>query len=101
MIVGAMRPSETLAVHGKELQELVRRHGLSHPRVFGSALKGTDTDQSDLDLLVEPGESTGLLTLAAFKIAAEELLGLPVSVLTPDGLPSKFRSAVLKEARAL
>ena len=68
-------------------------------RVFGSVLRGTDTDQSDLDLLVDPAESTGLLTLAAFKIDAEKLLGVPVSVLNPNALPPKFRSEVLRQAR--
>jgi hypothetical protein len=31
-------------------------------------LDGADTDQSDLDLLVDPAESTGFVTLAGFKI---------------------------------
>jgi predicted nucleotidyltransferase len=96
-----MKPSEALAVHRAELRQLASRHGLSRARVFGSVLRGTDTDQSDLDLLVDPAESTGLLTLAAFKIEAEKLLGVPVSVLTPNALPPKFRSAVLREARPL
>jgi uncharacterized protein len=84
-----MKPSEALAVHRAELRQLASRHGLSRARQ-GSVLRGTDTDQSDLDLLVDPAESTGLLTLAAFKIEAEKLLGVPVSVLTPNALPPKF-----------
>ena len=95
-----MKPSEALATHRSELRQLVSRHGLSHPRVFGSVLSGTDTEQSDLDLLVDPAESTSLLTLAAFKIDAEKLLGVPVSVLTPNALPPKFRSAVLPPGAA-
>jgi predicted nucleotidyltransferase len=35
------------------------------------------------------------------KIDAEELLGVPVSVLTPNGLPPKFRSDVLQQAQPL
>jgi hypothetical protein len=35
------------------------------------------------------------------KIDAEELLGVPVSVLTPNGLPPKFRAEVLQHARPL
>ncbi len=41
------------------------------------------------------------MTLAALQIEAEALLGVPVSVLTPNALPPKFRSAVLGQARAL
>jgi len=37
----------------------------THPRVFGSVLTGTDDEDSDLDLLVDPTEHTSLLTLAS------------------------------------
>jgi uncharacterized protein len=59
-----MKPSEALAAHRDQLRELVSRHGLTCPRVFGSVLSGTDTDQSDLDLLVDATETTTLFTLA-------------------------------------
>ena len=96
-----MKPSEALAAHREELRKLAVRHGLSRPRVFGSVLHGADTDQSDLDLLVDPAETTGYFALAAFKREAETLLGVPVSVLTPGALPLKFRNAVLQQAEAL
>ena len=96
-----MKPSEALTAHRDELRWLVSRYGLARPRVFGSVLTGTDTDDSDLDLLVDPGRSTSLLTIAGLKIDAERLLGVPVSVLTPNGLPSKFRSEVLQQAQPL
>jgi predicted nucleotidyltransferase len=96
-----MKPYEALVTHRAELRQLVNRYGLSHPRVFGSVLSGTDTDDSDLDLLVDPAESTSLLTIAGLKIDAEKLLGVPVSVLTPNGLPPKFRTQVLQQARSL
>jgi predicted nucleotidyltransferase len=35
------------------------------------------------------------------KTDAGELLGVPVSVLTPNGLPPKFRNEVLQEAQPL
>jgi hypothetical protein len=41
------------------------------------------------------------LTLAGFKIEAEKLLGVPVSVLTPNGLPLKFRNNVLQHAQPI
>ncbi len=96
-----MKPSQALSAHRNELRHLVSRYGLSHLRVFGSVLNGNDTDDSDLDLLVEPGGATTLLTIAGLKIDAEELLGVPVSVLTPNGLPPKFRNDVLRQAQPL
>jgi uncharacterized protein len=96
-----MKPSEALAAHRAELRDLASRQGLKHPRIFGSVLTGNDDEESDLDLLVDPAETTSLLTLAAFKREAEALLGVPVSVLTPDALPLKFRSEVLRKAQPL
>jgi predicted nucleotidyltransferase len=96
-----MKPSQALAAHRAELRKLVTRHALSGARVFGSVLNGQDTDDSDLDLLVEPSEKTGLMSLAAFKIEAEKLLGVEVSVVTPNALPAKFRSEVMQKAQAL
>jgi uncharacterized protein len=96
-----MKPSEALTAHRDELRQLVSRYGLSRPRVFGSVLSGADTEESDLDLLVDPVRSTSLLTIAGLKIDAEKLLGVSVSVLTPNGLPPKFRNEVLQHAQPL
>jgi uncharacterized protein len=96
-----MKPSEALAAHRTELRQLASHYGLLHLRIFGSVSTGTDDEQSDLDLLVDPGENTSLLTLAAFKREVEALLGVPVSVLTSNALPPKFRGEVLQKAQPL
>lgn len=96
-----MRPSEALAVHRDELRQLVSSHGLLRARVFGSVLSGKDDDESDLDLLVDPAATTTLFMLARLQRAAQELLGVPVSVLTPEDLPEKFRGRVLERAEPL
>jgi predicted nucleotidyltransferase len=96
-----MKPSEALATHRAELLQLVGRHNFMRPRVFGSVLTGTDTEESDLDLLVDPGEKTTLFALARLEHQAEELLGVRVSVLTPKFLPMKFRDKVLQQAQPL
>ncbi len=96
-----MRPSEALEAHRSELRELVTRQGFTCPRIVGSVLTGADDEESDLDLLVDPAEKSRLFSLAAFGIDAEKLLGVPVSVLTPDGPPWKFRRRVLEQALSL
>src|SRR6266702_3409948 len=62
-----MKPSEALRAHRAELREIVTRHGALRPRVFGSAIRGGDTEESDLDLLVDPTPRTTLMTLAAIQ----------------------------------
>lgn len=96
-----MKPSEALDAHRAELRQLVSRHGLTRPRVYGSALTGGDTEDSDVDLLVDASEKTTLFTLVRLERAAQELLGVRVSVLTPGFLPEKFRDRVLATAEPL
>jgi len=93
-----MKPSEALDAHRAELRELVSRHGLTRPRVYGSVLSRTDTEASDLDLLVDATEKTTLFSLTRLERAAQELLGVRVSVLTSGFLPEKFRDRVLAQA---
>lgn len=81
-------PHEALAAHRRELIDLAGRYGLSNPRVFGSAARGTDRPGSDLDIVVTRSPGTGLLTVAAFGAAASELLGVEVDVVTDGGLPA-------------
>jgi predicted nucleotidyltransferase len=85
-------------MHRDVLRQIVGRHGVLRPRVFGSIVHGNDTEQSDLDLLVEPTPQTTLLGLAALQIEAERLLGVRVDVLTPNSLPARARDRILREA---
>jgi predicted nucleotidyltransferase len=74
------------------------RFGTLRPRVFGSVATGSDGENSDLDLLVDPTPGTTLLTLAALQNAAERLLGVRVDVQTPKSISARFRDRVLKQA---
>lgn len=96
-----MKPSEALAMHRAALRQLVARYGFLHPRVYGSVLTKTDTEESDLDLLVDSVRGTTLFTLVGLENDAERLTGVHVSVLTPGFLPSKFRDKVLLQAEPL
>jgi len=93
-----MRPSIALAQKRDLLREVVQRYRSANLRVFGSALRGDDTDGSDLDLLVDPLPGTTLFDLGGLQVELEDLLGVPVDLLTPGDLPTKFRDQVLAEA---
>lgn len=95
------RPSEAVAQHRLELLELIKSHGVTNPRVFGSVARGEDGPDSDLDLLVDRTPGTGLMTLAALDNRAEALLGVPVDIHTPESLKDHIRERVMKEAKPL
>jgi predicted nucleotidyltransferase len=96
-----MRPSEALNLHRDRIREIVLSHRVTDPRVFGSVLHGDDTEDSDLDILVEPTAETTLFDIGAIRFELKELLQLEVDVLTPRALPETFRSQVLAEADPL
>ena len=93
-----MHPSEALALHRMQIREIALRHSFSGVRVFGSALHGDDTADSDLDLLVDPTAQTTLMDIGAIRFEFKQLLGMNVDVLTPNGVPASFREQVLREA---
>jgi len=96
-----MRPSIALQIHRNAIREIALSHRVSNVRVFGSVLHGDDTEDSDLDLLVDPTSETTLMDIGAIRYELKELLGLAVDVLTPRALSGKFRDLVLQEAELL
>ena len=96
-----MRPSLALQAHRQAIREIALRHRVRNVRVFGSALHGNDTEDSDLDLLVEPTAETTLMDIAKIQVEVARLLHIGVDVLTPNALPDKFRAHVMAEAVAV
>jgi predicted nucleotidyltransferase len=96
-----MKPSRALQQRGSSIRDAARRFRTANPRVFGSVLHGTDTDGSDLDLLVDALPGATLFDLGGLQVELEALLGVPVDLVTPGDLSSKFREQVLAEARPI
>ncbi len=96
-----MKPSEALRANRVEIRRIVELHRAGNARVFGSVLRGEDTDASDVDILVDPTPQTTLFDIGAIRHELRKLLGVPVDVLTPNALPDTFRAAILAQARAI
>jgi len=93
-----VKPSIALESNREAVRDAAQRFRTTNLRVFGSALHGTDRENSDLDLLVDPLPGATLFDLGGLQTELEELLGVTVDLLTPGDLPPKFRSRVLAEA---
>ena len=94
-----MRPSLALQTHREAIREIALRHRvLMSVRVFGSVVHGDDTEESDLDLLVDPTSEATPMDIGAICCELKKLLGMPVDGLTSRALPDSFRDSVLKEA---
>jgi hypothetical protein len=81
------------------VRALVERYPTANPRVFGSVLHGTDTERSDLDLLVDALPGASLFELGGLQVELEKLLGVQVDLLTPEDISRRFRDEVLGEAK--
>ncbi len=80
---------------------ILRRHGATHPRVFGSVARNEDRPDSDIDLLVHLSPGTGLLAIARLQRDLEVAIGVPVDVVPDDSLKAGTRDHILAEAVAL
>ncbi len=94
-----MKPSEALQTHREAILRMVRNHAARNPRIFGSVLRGSDRESSDIDILVDALPGATLFDLGGLQVELEELLGVPVDLLTPNDLPEKFRQQIIDEAR--
>jgi uncharacterized protein len=76
---------------------IASRHHASRVRLFGSAARGEDRPDSDIDLLVDFDEDSSLFDLMRMSRELEGLLGRPVDVVSAGGLKTRDR-AILAES---
>jgi len=55
-----MKPSIAYQQHREAIRRIVECHRARNPRVFGSTLHGRDSEESDLDILIDTTEETSL-----------------------------------------
>ena len=96
-----MKPSAGLFDKKAIVRELIARSCATNPRIFGSVVRGDDTEGSDLDLLVDALPGTTLFDLGGLQDELEAALGMRVDVRTPGDLPERIRERVLEEAKPL
>lgn len=93
-----MKPSKALELNRKAIRETVGRYPMVNPRIFGSVAQGCDTDESDLDILVDALPGATLFDMGGLYEELVELLGVPVDLRTPLDISPKFRERVMSEA---
>jgi predicted nucleotidyltransferase len=96
-----MRPSEAVAAHRVRILDLAAASGAKNVRVFGSVVKGQDTESSDLDLLVDVAPGTSLLRIVALQLDLVDALGMKVDLCTEHELHPELKEKILAEARPL
>lgn len=92
---------ELLKTKREQILEICQKHGVYDLRVFGSLARGEESEQSDVDFLVEVGPVHSPWFPAGLVADLEDLLGVPVDVVTRDSLHWYIKDRVLEEARPL
>jgi hypothetical protein len=81
------------------LQGRLEALGVARLALFGSVVRGEAGPDSDVDVLVDIPEPSGLSQLADIRHVIEEAVGRPVDLGTVAALKPQVRASVLAEAR--
>jgi predicted nucleotidyltransferase len=87
--------------HRAELIEIAGQHGGENLRLFGSALRGDDTPDSDVDLLLDYRPGTTLFDIVRMKRRMEEVLGRRVELVSARAVHRYYKRQIFAEARPL
>ena len=93
-----IRIQELLKAKRNEILALTTKHGATKVRLIGSVARREETQESDIDFLVEMESGRSLIDHAALILDLEALLGRKVDIASDRGLRPRVRERVLKEA---
>ena len=84
----------------RAVEESAYRNAIRSVALFGSHVRGTARDDSDIDVLIDldPQATVGLFEFIEIQEQFSKALGGHVDLLTPQALSEYFRDEVLKEA---
>jgi uncharacterized protein len=85
----------------QHLPELRERYSVSYLGVFGSYVRGEQTKDSDLDVLVQFDKKPGLLKYIELENYLSDLLGVKVDLVMKSALKPNIGKRILNEVVAL
>lgn len=94
-------PAMILSEIEQKSAPIFRSYGVQRASVFGSAARGEERVDSDVDLLIRLGRPMGLISYSRFVGDLKEALARDVDVVTEDALNPHLKPAVLKDARVI
>ncbi|MBI3609903.1 MAG: nucleotidyltransferase family protein [Nitrospirae bacterium] len=81
----------------KEQRERIRGYGVKRLGLFGSSARGTATESSDIDFVVE-FDRKSFDAYMDLKLFLEEVLGYRVDLVIADVIKPRLRRIILEEA---
>ena len=85
----------------QQLPELRSNYGIEELGIFGSYVRGEQTKDSDLDVLVTFSRTPTLIGLSALKHHLEDTLDMKVDVVLRDSMKQYIAPYILREVQYL
>ncbi len=83
------------------LAELCRRNDVTRLRIFGSAARGEERPDSDVDLIVDFGSPKGFFEVIRLEDELGAFFGRPVDMVTQGGLSPFLQASILTSASVI
>ncbi len=80
-----------------DVREMYEKQGINYLGIFGSAARGEERKDSDVDLLVDFNRTKTFFDLADIQLYLEEVLGKRVDLVSRKGLKKQLRPYVEKD----
>lgn len=93
-----MSLQQKLQEHRNDILDLARARGAYNVRVFGSVARGEETENSDVDILVDLAPGRTIFDLGGLLHDLQNVLDCKVDIVTEKGLRQRIRQQVLAEA---
>jgi uncharacterized protein len=89
-----MKPSEALALHKDAILAVLAKYPVSNPMIYGSVLKGKDTEASDIDIMVDLDGRLTLFDLVEIEIELSKAAGVRVDLRTSADFSDRVRKYI-------
>jgi predicted nucleotidyltransferase len=89
--------AEVLELLGNDIPYLKKVFHVEKIGLFGSYARGEQTEQSDLDLMIDFEKTPDFLELADLEEHLSNLVGFKVEIVTPGGLKDRIKPQILKD----
>ena len=86
-----------LMINKSKIVKILRKHSVKRAGLFGSFARGEESEESDIDIVVEFEGRKSLLDLVSLKLELEQVLHKEVDITTYNALHPLLKEQILKE----
>ena len=92
---------EIKAILNESLPSIRQEFGVATIELFGSYVRGEQTEESDIDILITFDKPIGLIRFVALEYHLSDLLGIRVDLVMRSALKPAIGKQILSEAIAI